>query len=174
MFKAKMCKEVSAVSEKEKDEPELNDFEVKSMFEDRVHERYAFTFKVEDQAFKGYFYEDQIQWLHPHPKQLIEEEKVDKIESVIHRLMVEYGISNDTEELEVRPVFEDKTYKRHQFTLKVQGEQYKGFVHESEIQWFNPQPKHKMDEEQVQAIEAEVHEKYNDYQKKVGNEDEES
>lgn len=151
--------------EKERDEPELKDFEVTPVFEDRIHERYAFTFKIEDHVFKGHFHENQIQWLHPHPKQLIDEEKVDAIESVIHKLMVKYGISSDSKELEVKPVFEDKAYKRHQFTLKVQGEQYKGFVHESEIQWFHPQPKQKLEEEQVQAIEAEIHEKLADYQK---------
>lgn len=151
--------------EEKRDEPELKDFEVKSVFEDRVHERYAFTFKIEDHEFKGHFHENQIQWLHPHPKQLIGEEKIDAIESVIHKLMVEYGISSDTRELEVKPVFEDKAYKRHQFTLKVQGEQYKGFVHESEIQWFHPQPKQKLEDEQVQAIEAEIHEKFADFKK---------
>ncbi|MGK7377004.1 hypothetical protein ACSFXN_04120 [Planococcus sp. 1R117A] len=151
--------------EEKRDEPVLKDFEVKSVFEDRIHERYAFTFKIEDQEFKGHFHEDQIHWLHPHPKQIIGEEKIDAIESIIHKLMVQYGISTDTKELEVKPVFEDKSYKRHQFTLKVQGEQYKGFVHEDEIQWFHPQPKQKLEDEQVQAIEAEIHEKYADFKK---------
>lgn len=151
--------------EEKKDEPVLKDFEVKSVFEDRIHERYAFTFKVEEYEFKGHFHENHIHWLHPHPKQLIGQEKVDKIEFVIHRLMVQYGISSCTKELEVKPVFEDNAYKRHQFTLKVQGEQYKGFVHESEIQWFHPQPKQKLEEGQVQAIEAEIHEKLADYKK---------
>ncbi|MDV6379115.1 hypothetical protein ORD22_12905 [Sporosarcina sp. GW1-11] len=96
---------------------------------------------------------------------MIDEEKVDVIESVIQGLMVQYGISSDLEELEVTPVFEENAYKRHQFTLKVQGEQYKGFVHESEIQWFHPQPMQKMEEEKVQAIEEEIHEKLADYQK---------
>lgn len=153
------------MSAEEKDEPELKDFAVESVFEDRFYERYAFTFKVDGHEFKGYFHEDEIQWLHPHPKQLIGEEKVDSIEAMIHKLMAQYGISSDAKELEVKPVFEDKSYKRHQFTLKVQGEQYKGFVHEDEIQWFHPQPKQKLKEGQVEAIEAEIHEKFADYKK---------
>ncbi|MDN7240592.1 hypothetical protein QWY14_02265 [Planococcus sp. N028] len=151
--------------EEKRDEPELKDFEVKPVFEERIHQRYAFTFKIEEHVFKGHFHENQIHWLHPHPKQLIGEDKIDAIESVIHSLMVQYGISTDTQELEVKPVFEDKAYKRHQFTLKVQGEQYKGFVHESEIQWFHPQPNQKLKEEQVQAIEAEIQEKFEDFKK---------
>lgn len=153
------------MSAEEKEEPELKDFEVESVFEDRSYERYAFAFKVDGHEFKGYFHEDEIQWLHPHPKQLIGEEKVDAIEAMIHKLMAQYGISTDAKELEVKPVFEDKAYKRHQFTLKVQGEQYKGFVHEDEIQWFHPQPKQKLKEQQVEAIEAEIHEKFADYKK---------
>ena len=153
------------MSGEKKDEPELKNFAVESVFADRYYERYAFTFKVEDHKFKGYFLKDEIQWLHPHPKQLIGEEKVDAIETMIHKLMAQYGISSDMKELEVHPVFEDKAYKRHQFTLKVQGEKYKGFVQEDEIQWFHPQPKQKLKEEQVEAIEAEIHEKFSNYQK---------
>ncbi|WP_142826283.1 hypothetical protein [Planococcus soli] len=149
----------------EQDEPLLENFEVTSVFEERVYERYEFTFKVENHEFKGHYYENKIQWLHPHPKQLIGEEKVGAIESVIHKLMVQYGISSETKELEVKPVFEDKAYKRLQFSLNVQGEQYKGFIHEDEIQWFHPQPKQKLKEEQMEAIEAEIQGKLVDYQK---------
>lgn len=153
--------------EEKKDEPVLEDFAVESVFEDRVHERYAFTFKVDGGEFKGYFHENEIQWLHPHPKQMIGEEKVDAIESVIYKLMKEYGISSDANELEVKPVFENKAYERYQFTLKVQGEKYKGFVHESEIQWFHPQPSQKLEDQQVEAIEAEIHEKVADRKKET-------
>lgn len=155
------------MDEEDKDQSRIENFKVESVFEDRVHERYAFTFTVEDHALKGHFHENQIQWLHPHPKQLIEEEKVDAIESVIYKLMVEYGISTDTEakELEIKPVFKDKAYKRHQFTLKVDGEQFKGFVHESEIKWFHPQPKQKLEDEKVEAIETEIHEKLAEFKK---------
>jgi len=151
--------------EEKRDEPVLKDFEVKSVFEDRIYERYAFTFKIEEHEFKGHFHKDKIHWLHPHPKQIIGEEKIAAIESVIYKLMAQYGITSEAKELEVKPVFEDKAYKRHQFSLKVQGEQYKGFVHEDEIQWFHPQPKQKLEDEKVQAIEAEIHEKFADYKK---------
>lgn len=145
--------------------PELTDFKVETVFENRIHERYAFTFKVDGDEFKGYFHEDQIQWLHPHPKQIIDEDKVEAIESMIHELMRQYSITSGIKDFKIKPAFEDRIYERRKFTLQVEGEEFKGFVHQGEIQWFHPQPKQKLVDEQVQAIEAEIHEK-------IGNEQE--
>lgn len=139
--------------------PELKDFEIKTIFEDRVHERLAFTFKVEDEEFKGHFHNDQIMWLNPHPKQKIGESKVDSIESTIYSLMRRYGISKEIEDLQIKPAFEDTAHERHQFSLHVQGDEYKGFVHKGEIQWFHPQPQQKLEEGLVQILETEIHEK---------------
>ncbi|MFD4816286.1 hypothetical protein [Peribacillus butanolivorans] len=139
--------------------PELEDFEVEKVFENRVHERHAFTFKVQGEEFKGHFHEDEIHWLHPHPKQTIGESKVDIIENTIHSLMRHYGISKEIKDLEIKPAFEDRVHERRQFSLQVQGEEFKGFVHEGEIQWFHPQPKQKLEEDLVEAIESEIHEK---------------
>ncbi|MET3317856.1 UNVERIFIED_ORG: hypothetical protein ABIC97_000942 [Peribacillus simplex] len=139
--------------------PELEDFEVETVFENRVHERHAFTFKVQGEEFKGHFHEDEIHWLHPHPKQTIDESKVDIIETTIHSLMRHYGISKEIKDLEIKPAFEDRVHERRQFSLQVQGEEFKGFVHEGEIQWFHPQPKQKLEEDLVEAIESEIHEK---------------
>ncbi|HEY4554608.1 MAG TPA: hypothetical protein VIG80_15550 [Bacillaceae bacterium] len=155
------------MSEKMNDEPVLDDFEIDTVFEDRVYQRYAFTFKIDGDEFKGHFHEDDIQWLHPHPKQMVGEEKIDAIESMIHKLMKQYGISSAVHNLEVKPAFEDRVHERHQFTLQVQGEEFKGFVHEGEIQWFHPQPKQKLEEEQIQAIESQIHEKVAEHEKGV-------
>ncbi|KAB7706158.1 hypothetical protein F9802_11240 [Bacillus aerolatus] len=159
------------MSEENNEEPVLEDFEVEPVFEDRVHERHAFTFKIEGDEFKGHFHEDEIHWLHPHPKQMIGEEKVDAIESTIYELMRQYGISSGVNDFEIKPAFEDRVHERHQFTLQVQGEEYKGFVHEGEIQWFHPQPQQKLEEEHVQAIETEIHEKIADHKKGVKEQD---
>ncbi|MEK4427142.1 hypothetical protein [Solibacillus sp. FSL K6-1523] len=139
--------------------PKLEDFEVETVFEDRVHERLAFTFKVEGNEFKGHFHEDEILWLHPHPKQLIDESKVDSIEAMIQLTMRQHGISKEIKDLELKPAFEDRIHERQQFTLQVQGDEYKGFVHEGEIQWFHPQPHQKHEEDIITAIESEIHEK---------------
>ncbi|WP_019636417.1 hypothetical protein [Paenibacillus fonticola] len=140
-------------------EPELEDFEVETLFENRMHERLAFTFKVEGEEFKGHFHNEEIMWLNPHPKQKIGESKVDKIESTIYSLMRHYGISKEIQDLEIKPVFEDTNHKRQQFSLQVQGEEYKGFVHKGEIQWFHPQPQQKLEDGLVQVLESEICEK---------------
>ncbi|MFE6168127.1 hypothetical protein ACFVP8_09630 [Viridibacillus arvi] len=137
--------------------PELENFEVKTVFEDRVHERHAFTFKVQGDEFKGHFHEDEIHWLHPHPKQMIGENKIEIIEGTIISLMSQYGVYKEIKDLEIKPAFEDRIHERQQFSLQVQGEEFKGFVHEGEIQWFHPQPKHKLEDDLVQAIESEIH-----------------
>ncbi|MBS4199215.1 hypothetical protein KHA93_06045 [Bacillus sp. FJAT-49732] len=41
--------------------------------------------------------------------------------------------------------------------MQVFGEEFKGFVHEGEIQWFHPYPKQKLEDGHVFAIESEVH-----------------
>lgn len=139
--------------------PKLEDFEVETVFEDRVHERLAFTFKIEGNEFKGHFHEDEIFWLHPHPKQIIDESKVAAIEATIQSSMRQHGISKEIKELELKPAFEDRIHERHQFSLQVQGDEFKGFIHEGEIQWFHPHPQQKHEDEIVQAMESEIHEK---------------
>ncbi|WP_059172280.1 hypothetical protein [Bacillus sp. FJAT-27445] len=145
--------------EEKNEHPDIEDFEVNTAFEDRVHERFSFTFKVNNNEYKGFFHENEIQWHHPHPKQLLGDEKMEAMESKIHLLMRKYGISSDSgiEELEIKPAFEDRVHERHQFTLKVDGEEYKAFMTEGEIQWFHPHPKQKLEDEHVQAIELEIH-----------------
>ncbi|OAB45555.1 hypothetical protein [Paenibacillus antarcticus] len=140
-------------------DPLLEDFEVETLFENRVHERLAFTFKVEGEEFKGHFHNDEILWLNPHPKQMIGVIKVDKIESTIHSLMRHYGISKEIQGLTIKPMFEDTAHERQQFSLQVQGAEYKGFVHKGDIQWFHPQPQQKLEDDLVQVMESEIHEK---------------
>ncbi|WNS74966.1 hypothetical protein RRV45_19110 [Bacillus sp. DTU_2020_1000418_1_SI_GHA_SEK_038] len=145
--------------EEKKGKPVIEDFEVEKLFEDRPHERHAFSFKVQGDEYKGHYHEDEIIWLHPHPKQMIGESKVDTIEATIQSLMRQYGISSGIEDLELMPAFEDRIHERQAFTLQVQGEEFKGFVHKGEIQWFHPQPQQKLEEEHIEAIESEIHEK---------------
>ncbi|RST74375.1 hypothetical protein D4T97_011965 [Siminovitchia acidinfaciens] len=146
--------------EDKNENPEIEHFEVDTVFDNRVHERYSFTLKIEGDEYKGHFHEDEIQWLHPHPKQMLGEEQMEAIESKIHLLMRKYGIATDSgiEDLEITSAFEDTAHERKQFTLKVHGEEYKAFMTEGEIQWFHPHPKQKLEDEHVEAIESEIYE----------------
>ena len=81
------------------------------------------------------------------------------IEATIQSSMRHHGISKEIKELELKPAFEDRIHERHQFSLQVQGDEFKGFIHEGEIQWFHPHPQQKLEDDLVQAMESEIHEK---------------
>ena len=145
------------------EQPEVRKFEVEQILSDHpVHKRHEFSFTVDENEFKGHFHEGEITWMHPYPKQIIGEEKVDKIENKIHELLGQHGISSWINDIEMTQVFEDRPHERRQVILKVQGDEFKGFVHEGEIQWFHPHPKQKLKDEHVEAIETEIHEKGED------------
>lgn len=139
---------------------EVRNFEVEQILSGHpIHKRHEFSFNVDGDEFKGHFHEGEITWMHPYPKQIIGEEKETKIENTIRELLGEHGISSWMNEIEMKRAFEDKLHERRQVTLKVQGQEFRGFVHEGEIHWFHPQPKQKLKEGHVEAIETEIYEK---------------
>ena len=85
-----------------------------------------------------------------------------KIENKIRELLGEHGVSSWIDDIEMMQVFEDRPHER-QITLKVQGHEFKGYVHEGEIHWFHPHPKQKLKDEHVEAIETEIQEKEEDH-----------
>ncbi len=136
--------------------PELKNFEVETAFEDSAHERHVFTVTINGNEYKGHFHDEKIHWFHPHPQQTLDEVKLKKVETSIHKLLNKHGVSSGIEEFEIDKAFEDRMHERYQFTLQVFGEEFKGFVHEEEIQWFHPHPKQRLEDEHVQAIESDV------------------
>nr|WP_239544300.1 DUF5342 family protein [Virgibacillus halotolerans] len=62
------------------------------------------------------------------------------------------------DDFKVEPVFEDRQHERHQFKLVIDGRNYKGDYIDGEIQWLNPHPKQDVGEDELKAVEAEVHE----------------
>ncbi len=147
------------------DKNELEEFEVEPVFENRLHERYEFAVKVHGSEFKGHFHNEEIQWLQPHPRQMIGDDKTDALAKSIYKLMKEHSTTSGVKDIELTPAFEGRLHERQQFTIQIQGEEYKGFVHEGEIQWFHPHPHQELKDEHVQAIEAEIHEKIADQEK---------
>lgn len=57
---------------------------------------------------------------------------------------------------EVKPMFEDQIHERHQFTLSIEGNDYRGIFHEGNIHWFHPHPANQFEEGHLDAIEAKV------------------
>ncbi|MDR7079673.1 hypothetical protein J2Y03_004731 [Neobacillus niacini] len=140
--------------------PEVRNFEVEQILSGHpIHKRHEFSFTVDGDEFKGHFHEGEITWMHPNPKQILGEEKEAKIENKIRELLGQSGISGWINDIEMKQVFEDRPHERRQVILKVQGQEFKGFVHEGEIHWFHPHPKQKLKDEHVEAIETEIYEK---------------
>ncbi|MBU8878694.1 hypothetical protein BGM26_06780 [Bacillus sp. FJAT-29790] len=63
------------------DQPEV---ELKPIFKDQVHERYQFTLNIEGYNYHGIFHDEEIQWFHPHPKNKLEKDDLDEIESKVY------------------------------------------------------------------------------------------
>jgi hypothetical protein len=147
-------------------QPEVKNFEVEQILSGHpVHKRHEFSFTVDGDEFKGHFHEGEITWMHPYPNQMIGEGKVDKIENEIRKLLGQHGISSWINDIEMKQAFEDRPHERRQVILNVEGAEFKGFVHEGEIQWFHPHPKQKLQDMHIEAIETEIHEKVADQRK---------
>jgi hypothetical protein len=154
------------MTKESKEQPEVKEFEVEQILSGHpIHKRHEFSFTVDGNEFKGHFHEGEITWMHPYPEQIIGEEKEAKIEKKIRELLGQQGISSQTQDIEMKQVFEDRPHERRQVILKVEGAEFKGFVHEGEIDWFYPHPKQKLKDEHVEAIETEIHEKVADQRK---------
>jgi len=61
------------------------------------------------------------------------------------------------EKFEIERIFEGRTYERHEFKCKMDGNEYRGYFHEGEIQWLNPHPKEDVADSELKGVEVEVH-----------------
>lgn len=67
------------------------------------------------------------------------------------------------EQFEVKPMFEDQIHERYQFSLNLEGNDYKGMYHQGEISWFHPLPHNTVQDELLEQVEAQVHQKMQDH-----------
>lgn len=58
---------------------------------------------------------------------------------------------------DVGVVYPLRTYERHQFCLSINGKEYRGDYYNDSIHWLHPHPKQNVDKEQLNLVEAEVH-----------------
>lgn len=64
---------------------------------------------------------------------------------------------------EVDHLFEGQVHERPQFSLTVEGLEFKGIVHGGDIHWYHPHPQQKLEEEQLNNIESEVYDLMSDH-----------
>ncbi|MBT2667937.1 DUF5342 family protein [Bacillus sp. ISL-4] len=65
----------------------FEDFEVKPLFEGQIHERQQFSLNIQGDNYQGIFHDGEIHWYNPHPKNNLEEDHLEAVESKVHDLM---------------------------------------------------------------------------------------
>ncbi|WP_235793433.1 DUF5342 family protein [Virgibacillus salidurans] len=147
------------------DEMKPDVFEEERVFKKRTYERRQFSLSVDGKEYKGYFHDGEIQWLNPHPKQDLGDEQLDSLETEIHELMEERGVKDETDDIQIKPMFDDKPHDDHVFKLTIQGNEYTGVFRDGQLQWHDPKPTHKLKEKRVKKIEGKIYEKVKEKKK---------
>lgn len=140
----------------------VDDFEVETIYDDRIYERNQFSFSLHGKEYKGDYLEGEIQWLNPHPKQDLDEEQLMWVESEVLRLLDDNKVDpadEEFDEFEVTPMFNQQIHEAHQFKLLIDGEEYKGLVRQGKLEWFHPKPRRKLNNAKVEKIEEQVQQK---------------
>lgn len=56
----------------------------------------------------------------------------------------------------ITPLFEGQVNERIQFKLNIEGEDYRGIFHDQRVQWFQPQPFNKIEQDELNLVESTV------------------
>lgn len=139
--------------------PLVDNFEVEPVFKERQHERHQFKLVIDGKKYKGDYTDGEIHWLNPHPKQVVSESELRSVEHEVYELLGDHGVRDDTDNIEIEPLENNESRKMHMFKLKIQGEEFKGTFRHGQIEWFNPKPTLKLEDDRVEKIEEKVQEK---------------
>src|SRR5690625_7064989 len=78
----------------------VDEFEVEPVFEYRQHERHQFKLVIDGRKYKGDYQDGKIQWLNPHPKQVVSESELRAVEAEVFELLGAHGVRDETERSE--------------------------------------------------------------------------
>lgn len=137
----------------------LEKFSVEKVYETRPHERHHFKVIIEGKAYKGSFHDNEIRWHHPHPKQVVGEEKMQQIETDIQELLIAQDVASDLDGIEVKPFLKNYCRKSYDIKLKVNGEEFRGMFEDNNLKWFHPKPHQKLQHDHAEKVDKQVHEK---------------
>lgn len=56
----------------------------------------------------------------------------------------------------ITPLFEGQVNERCQFTLNIEGNEYRGILHEEEVHWFQPPPYSEIEKANLHLLESNV------------------
>src|SRR5690625_2567941 len=82
----------------------VDEFEVEPVFEYRQHERHQFKLVIDGRKYKGDYQNGEIQWLNPHPKQVVSESELRAVEAEVFELLGAHGVRDETEHIEIEPM----------------------------------------------------------------------
>lgn len=68
----------------------FQNFKVKRLFKNQVHERQQFTLNFKGNTYQGIFHDEDIQWFHPQPENNLEEKDIQDLESTVYDLMTNH------------------------------------------------------------------------------------
>lgn len=150
--------------------PLVENFDVGVVYPLRTYERHQFSFSIDGKEYKGDYHDEMIEWLHPHPKQDVDEEQFDLIEAKVYKMLGFHGVKDDIEDIEIgRMLNKAHTFSdAHRFKLKTQGEEFKGVFRDDNIDWFHPKPQGKLEHDEIEDLEKKVHEKVKEQKEKEG------
>lgn len=146
----------------------IENFDVGVIYPLRTYERHQFSFSLEGKEYKGDYYDEVINWLHPHPKQSVDEDQLNMIEAEVHHKLEHHGVKDEIEDIEIeRMLNKAHAYSdAHRFKLKTQGEEFTGVYRDDNIDWSYPKPKDKLEYNDIEELEKNVHKKVKEYKGK--------
>lgn len=66
----------------------FENLEVEKMLENQFHERHKFSVNIKGDDYSGIYHKGEVQWFHPQPRNIHDDEHIDSVESSIHEHLV--------------------------------------------------------------------------------------
>jgi hypothetical protein len=136
----------------------IEDFEVGIVYPFRTYERHQFCFSMDGKEYKGDYYDEFINWLNPHPKQVVDEEQLNVIEAEVHKMLGVHGVKEDIENIEIERMMNKHHAPSgaHRFKLRTEGEEFRGVFRDENIDWLHPKPQGKLKHDKIEKLEQKV------------------
>ncbi|WP_338469746.1 hypothetical protein R4Z10_13100 [Niallia sp. XMNu-256] len=67
----------------------FENIEVGKILEDQFHERHRFKVNVRGDEYAGIYHKGEVQWFNPHPRNTLEGEHLNSVESSIQYYMID-------------------------------------------------------------------------------------
>ncbi|GAB4074082.1 hypothetical protein GCM10028778_15850 [Barrientosiimonas marina] len=128
------------------------DFDVKTIFKGRPHERQQFSILLDGKEYRGHYTDNEIQWMHPHPIQDVDQDQVDWLEKELHQLLEGDKKLQHADDVEIESVMKGPAHVSHYFKLNIGGEIFRGMIFNGVLHWYRPDPLDKLSEEEFEEL----------------------